>query len=465
MGVASSTAAGGQPLEVPADDREAPGGDTRSALKWSLITSLVVQVMNTISGTELARGLGVDNRGALAAAMLWPLILGNIATLGLEESLTYHVAREPRRSGQLLGSALALFAIQSTVATFVTMGVVALALDAKADEVVTAGLICSLYVPFNMLGVLLNGTLNGLHRYRWCNFVRLAVVFLVVGGQTALLIADRFTIENLVISYVACHLITALIAGSYVRRTRPTGVRPDRATMRSLVAYGVRSHSSFVPASLNARLDQLVISVFLTARELGLYVVAVTLTSMTTLVGGSVAYATLPNVASQPEGEARIMLARRLVSLTLVVSTIVAIPIWFAAPLLLHGFFGADFESATTVCRILVLASIALSTNRAIEAVLRGVGRPLAAGMSEFVGLGVTGVALAVLLPLLGIEGAAIASVVAYLVAGGWMLWRATKALDTSAVRLLVPDREALAIVAGRLRAIVRLVRGRRAAG
>jgi O-antigen/teichoic acid export membrane protein len=457
----SAVPAGG----VEADGQgDAPAGDARAALKWSLLTSLLLQVVNTISGIELARGLGVEQRGALAAAMLWPLIVGNIATLGLEESLTYHIARQPSRAGRLLGSGLALFAIQSVVFTALTMGVVALALGAKAHDVVVGGLIYALYVPFNMLGVVFNGTLNGLHQYKACSLVRLTVGLLVIGVQTVLLITGPFTVQALVTAFVCCYLATAVVAGNLVRRAHPAGgVRADRETMRSIAWYGVRSHSSYVPASLNARLDQLVISVFLSTRQLGLYVVAVTLTSMTALIGGSVAYATLPNVASLPEGPGRVMLARRLVSLTLVVSTIVAVPIGLAAPLLLHGFFGEGFTSAGEVARILVLASIVLSTNRAIEAVLRGVGRPLAAGMSEFVGLGATAVALAALLPLMGLTGAAVASLIAYLVAGGWMLWRATKVLETTAMRLLIPDREALEIVRSRLRLIVAGIRGSRA--
>jgi Na+-driven multidrug efflux pump len=63
----------------------------------------------------------------------------------------------------------------------------------------------------------------------------------------------------------------------------------------------------------------------------------------------------------------------------------------------------------------------------------------------------------------MGLTGAAVASLIAYLVAGGWMLWRATKVLETTAMRLLIPDREALEIVRSRLRLIVAGIRGSRA--
>ena len=88
--------------------------------------------------------------------------------------------------------------------------------------------------------------------------------------------------------------------------------------VRRLFAYGIRSHASTMPSQLNQNLRS--------ARDLGLshddqlgvYVVAVTMTSLTALFGSSVAYAALPNVAGLPQGQR--LSGRRLVTLTLLIS-------------------------------------------------------------------------------------------------------------------------------------------------
>ena len=64
-----------------------------------LRTSVLLQVLNAVSGIELARGLGLHNRGALAAAVLWPTVAGSLGTLGIEESITYHIARQAQDPG------------------------------------------------------------------------------------------------------------------------------------------------------------------------------------------------------------------------------------------------------------------------------------------------------------------------------------------------------------------------------
>jgi O-antigen/teichoic acid export membrane protein len=402
---------------------------------------------------ELARGLGVEGRGELAVAMLWPTVIGNIATLGLEESMTYHVARARDKAGALLGSSLVLCTIQSLIFTAATLAVIPLVLREHSSYVIASALIYSLYVPFNMYGVTLNGTLNGLHRYEWFNTVRLAVGVLVLTAQTVLLLTGAMQVEVLVVAFVSCYLATGVVAGWLVSRARPGRLRFDRATIREVFAYGARSHASSTSNFLNQRLDQLVISMILPAKQLGLYVIGVTFTSLVVFVGGSMAYATLPNVAGLAAVEERAVLARRLVSLTLLLSALVSIPIIVLAPLLIRGLFGAEFVPAVEITRILVLAVVVLSTNRALEAVLRAVGRPLDAGISELVALGTTIAGLAVLLPLLGIVGAAIASGLAYLTAGFWMVRRATRALEVRAGLLMTPDRAAIEALVARLRA------------
>jgi ABC-type Co2+ transport system permease subunit len=86
---------------------------------------------------------------------------------------------------------------------------------------------------------------------------------------------------------------------------------------------------------------------------------------------------------------------------------------------------------------VLLVASIPLGTARVLEAVLKGVNRPLHAGFAEGAGLIVTAVGLAALLPTLGLMGAAITSLAAYLLAAGVALHLANRALGTTGAELL----------------------------
>jgi O-antigen/teichoic acid export membrane protein len=441
------TSVAGATVEAPVEDRSAA-----RAVKLTLRASLIVQVLNMVSGIELARGLGVSGRGELAAAMLWPSVIGVIATLGLEESMIYHVARARTALGRLIGSGLALCAAQSLAFTALTLALVPIALHKHPSQTVVSGLIYSTFVSMNMVAVTLNAVLNGLHRYGWYNVVRLSIGFGVVASQTVLLATGAFSVRWIVIAIAACYVANAVFVWALVRRVGAGRMPADRATVRAIFGYGIRSHAGTTSSFLNQRLDQLVISAFLTARQLGLYVVAVTLTLLPPLLGGSVAAAALPNVAALDTHEEQILLARRLVSFTLIASAMLALPFIVLAPLFVKLFFGHAFVAGANITRITSVASIALATNRVLEAVLRGVGRPLAAGLAEIVALGTTVVGLATLLPALGLVGAAWASLLAYFVSGAWMTWRLRGVLGVPVMKLLTPDREGVQMLTRRLR-------------
>jgi O-antigen/teichoic acid export membrane protein len=93
------------------------------------------------------------------------------------------------------------------------------------------------------------------------------------------------------------------------------------------------------------------------------------------------------------------------------------------------------------VCRVLLVATVALSTGRAVGAVLKAINRPLDAGIAETLALLVTIAALAVLLPAMGIMGAGVASLLAYLASTVFAVHRAARALASSPLGLLLPTR------------------------
>jgi O-antigen/teichoic acid export membrane protein len=208
--------------------------------------------------------------------------------------------------------------------------------------------------------------------------------------------------------------------------------------------------------SLNERADQLVISIFFSATSLGLYVVAVTLTSLTTLVGFSFALVALPMIARVELLAERRRIARLIVSATLVGATAVSIPIFILEPWIIKVLFGVEFADAAGVGRVLLVAGIVFALNRVLEALLQAVGRPLESSIGEGVALAITAGGLAALLPALGIMGAGVTSFLAYFASSAFMLRRSARALGVSARWLLKPERGTLK----RARSLMRLAPG-----
>jgi O-antigen/teichoic acid export membrane protein len=394
----------------------------RRALANSFATSIAIQGLNAFTGVVLARNLGPHNRGTLAAILLWAGSLTIIGSLGLTDALTYYAARK-RLVGSLVGTSIAVGLVQSVVLAAIGFVLFPFALGGFGTAAVDTAQAYLAYVPVFLLNLYAMSILQGLGRLGAFQLIRALQIVAVASGLAALLATDNVTIKHVVATYFAAYLSCLVISGALVLQNCTTKITVDRRLLRNILGFAIRSHSSNVSGMLNERLDQLLISLFLAPLQLGLYVVAVTLTSLTTLVGASVSIVALPTVAGA-SAEERPFLIGRYVRLTIAGAWVVTIPMIGLTPSLIRLFFGHDYLGASAACRILLLAAVVLVTARMLGVLLKAMGRPLDAGIAEFVALGTTIVCLPVLLPLLGIVGAAVASLVAYFVSGAWSLHR-----------------------------------------
>jgi O-antigen/teichoic acid export membrane protein len=403
----------------------------------SLVATALIQLLNVLTGIILARTLGPSGRGELAAVVLWPTMLWTVGNLGVVDSVTFHSARRTAPQRSIVSTSLAIALVQSAVLVAIGLVLVPLVLAKQEASVVRDCLIFLASIPTSLVTLYLASVLNGTHRFVPFNLVRATVFLGNAAGLVALAIASELTVTSAMIAYLASQVLTVLIAVIFVLPSSGPPSRPQRLLAREMLAYGWRSQLSTISNLLNERVDQLVISIVLAPASLGLYVVAWTMTSLSSMIGYSVTFAALPKVAQAKSAEERRARAHRYVFLTFISTAAVTVPVLLLAPEILRIVFGGDFVQATGVTRVLLVASIPLGTARVLEAVLKGVNRPLHAGFAEGAGLIVTAVGLAALLPTLGLMGAAITSLAAYLLAAGVALHLANRALGTTGAELL----------------------------
>lgn len=357
----------------------------------------------------------------------------------MADAITFYAARRKASIGALIGTSGALGVAQAALLAVIGVTALSLIFAGYRDTVMTSAYLFLAIIPLNLATLYLMGILNGVHRYVWFNAIRVLVVLSSALGFAALTLNDQLTVRTAVIAYLCAHVVAIVVAVIGVTRSGATKLEYNGHLARALLGFGVRSHASNVSALLNERLDLLVISILLAPAQLGLYVIAVTLTSATALVGTSASQAALPVIARHEEARDRYEAARRYISVTFLLSTAATVPMLILAPTLIGLLFGSAFRPASDVCRVLLVATVFLSTARVAEAVLKAIGRPLEAGIAETVALLATFAGLALLLPALGLIGAGVASLLAYLVGAAYALVRVASALSVSPLVLLLP--------------------------
>ncbi len=410
--------------------------DTRAIAASFAVTNLILG-LNLVTGVLLARSLGPHNRGELAAILLWPSLLTSLGGLGIADALTYHAARRTNTLGTVIGTSLLVALVQSVVLGVVAILVVPPVLSARGIEPSGVVYLSFLYIPFFFLADYLIWAVAGAQRLSWFPALRLSIALFTATLLLAIWLIGDLSVGSALLVYPAAFALSALAASAVIIRGGGWRLGYSGKLARALLAFGSRSQLSTASTVLNQRLDQVVIALFLTPAVLGTYVVAVAISSLPAAAGGAMAYVVFPRVSALPAGKVRADMARQSLQLTLFASLALAVVLIGTLQWLVGLLVGSAYDAAVNVARVLVVASVFLSMNSTLTALLKAVGQPLQAGLGGALALVVTIAGLILLVPLYGIMGAAVVSLAAYAVSAAFLLHRAARELEMSMSTLL----------------------------
>ncbi|MFP5310026.1 MAG: lipopolysaccharide biosynthesis protein [Actinomycetes bacterium] len=415
--------AGSDPLRGLAA-RFLPDGVSRRSLLAPVWSSVAIQLASALSGIALARGLGADARGLLAAVTLWPLTVTMLLEFGVSEYLTVETARRGlRRGAGLVRSAQRLAFLATPVA-----GVVAILLLWSQDRVSPAPFVITgfafVYPLLNLRTLAYAGALNGAGHHSSFQAIRVLVPVSNAVAMVALFAAGLLTVPHALVVMVLGNWLALRIARlGFRRRIEDDG---DRASLRTLLRGGVGFQASSVFANLVMRVDQLVVAAVLGDAALGLYVVAVTISSPISTLAASLAALVLPDVARGGDRRRRFLSYQAMV---LVVGGVGATVLAFSVDVVVPLLFGTDFTGSVPASRYLAFAGVPLASMLVTVAALKAAGDVRGAIAGQALASACAAVGLAVVLGRSGILGAAQVSLLSYVV-GATFLWaRAVRSL------------------------------------
>ena len=216
--------------------------------------------------------------------------------------------------------------------------------------------------------------------------------------------------------------------------------RADRhVTLKSLVVFGFPSALSTLPQFFNLRLDQMAVAAVLPARQLGVYVTAVAWSACVPMLSSALAVVVSPRIAAEAmESERRRRFTRGVQGAAWLIAVPVAV-LLAVAPFGITVVFGLAFEQAVLPAMILVIASGVNAFNGMLEELLRGSGRPDATFFAETIGAAAGLPALFLLLPLAGLTGASVASLVGYVAAAIVLIVYSRRAAGVDVLSVIDP--------------------------
>jgi O-antigen/teichoic acid export membrane protein len=393
--------------------READSTRFSPSYRRSLVLSTILNIASVgsaaVSGVFVARELGPTDRGVYAAALAWYGVTSVLLEFGQSASTVYHISRDRESARDYVATSGAICA---------TIGVAVAAIGYFGASILLEGSYeprLGYQIAFVMCGASVAATsyvaaLQAINITLW-NGVRLAqpllnliLVFVLIWAEHLTLLAALACLASTI--FIRGGLSIALCGRLGVLRGKVIG-----SSARAKIRYGMKQFAASAPTALNARLDQVILSMTVPSAALGQYAVATSLTSLGTPFVAAMGQAAFPRIAASTKSGVAVRRFKKVsiagsFAAAFVFMSILAI----SAPWGVPAIYGNDYQSAVVLAWILAPGGVLLASNQVMADMLSASGRPLLVARAQLIGIVITVVLVAVLIPRAGVRGAAVAS-------------------------------------------------------
>jgi O-antigen/teichoic acid export membrane protein len=375
-----------------------------------------------LGGVLLARTLGPTARGEYAAITAWLDVALIIGQCGQPAALCFYVARDPAYGRQYVATSRSFMLV--TGALVLIAGVLFAPLLAHGSSGMAAGyrIACGAAMAA-LAGSGYVSSLQARDLHQW-NVVRVSQPLLSLTAITGLWALRLLTLHSALTVLAVTLLLQAVYAYCCCRFSGLAPGASEAALVGPLASYGLTQLAALAPATFNAQLGQLVLSQTVPPADLGRYAIAVSLTLLPMPLVSAIGNVAFPRLAAlRVATEA----TRRLQFLAVIGSAAIAsailLPLGAVAYWMVPLIFGAGYRGAVPLLWMLIPGAIFAACGQVVGDLLRGRNQLAVVAWAQGPSAVFLVVLLIVLLPIIGVMGAAISSTVAYGVALALMLW------------------------------------------
>src|SRR5450631_215197 len=364
--------------------RSIRSGSVHRAAVGAISAGVVGQMALLLSGVVFARLLGPHGRGDLALLLLLPAIVYQLGNLGLPLACGYFIARNPDQTAAIARRLRAVVLTQAVLLVVIHGTAIAVVVWPRGPALRAAALLTLPWTPAWLTFEYGLAVLQGQRRFLSFNVLRWLPTLTNVAAAAVLLIAPwrnvALVVAMLVVSTAVLGCGTLVFALS---RSPGRAIDGEIPTLRQMAAFGAKGVlGASYPVEM-LQLDQLLVGLFLSASDLGLYVVALSFINLPRFISQSLGWVAYPYVASERDQLRQRTAMWRFFWATTAITLVVVVGLEILLPSLVQLFFGEQFAGAVPISRVLLVGAVLLSARRILAEVMKGAGNPAAGSIAE----------------------------------------------------------------------------------
>ncbi len=405
------------------------------ALVGTFATSVFIQGCTVLQAILIARLLGPVGRGEYAAVILWPAMFAGLGIFGSNIAIARASAKLDDH-GKVLRTAIVLSFITSAISSLVCFIVLPLLMPQAESHLVNLARVFVLFIPINHLGLNLLAVDQGSGNFRNFNFTRAILNPLYVTILVWLWLLGIREVRWFVIALLIGNL--AVVVVRLFLAIRKYSILGKLYSLASLVKQSVHFGLAGIAQPLYLQADKALILWLLGAKNLGLYMVALSASAVIgsiTNSAGMVSF-TMAAQANKGGGFQRVAKTFRIsVLLWLFFGGILAAVMPFVLPLV----YGRNFTDAVNPARLLIIGSAFAGLANMLEQSVRGQGKAFIGLEGRFAGLVIMAISGLFLAGVLGLTGMCLAYIAGQLVCLVVIIWRSNRHYSVKAIDVYMP--------------------------
>lgn len=377
---------------------------------WIMVCRIAQAFITLIIGTISARYLGPSNYGIINYAVSVVAFMVPVVQLGLRHILVQEIVNQPENEGKVVGTSLALSAIASALGI---VGVAAFAMIAnrgKTDTIIVC-VLSSISLVFQCLEMiqywfqakLLSKyvAITSLAAYAIASIYR---VILLVTGQSVHWFALAQSVDFCMI---------AVILAVIYKRVGTQKLSFSWSLGKQLVSKSRYYIVSGLMVTLFSHTDHVMLTLMCGEAENGIYSAAYTCASLLTFVYAAVIDSVRPVIFESKKHDQQSFErnVKRLYTLILYLGLAQSLVFTISAPLIVGLLYGQDYQASVGVLQILTWYTAFAYTGTVRNIWILAMDKQKIIWVINLLGALLNVAGNAVLIPLIGASGAAIASV------------------------------------------------------
>lgn len=383
---------------------------------WMFFGQMFSLLVSFFIGAWLARYLGPENYGVFNYAIAFVGLFGVIAPLGIDAILSRELITYPEKSDELMGTAFVLKIIGGFIAFSLTcVAAYFLETDYLIKFIIVIFSFNFLFAPLNVIATFFNSNVKAKNNVLVITITTVLISILKIGlilsGLGILWLSVIFLLEAFFQSFGL--FIIYKNNGFFIKKwvfNRNLSLNFLKKSLFLMLASAA--------AVIYLKIDQVMIGKMMNSANVGLYAAAVKLSDIWYFVPGMICGSLFPAIINAKKSNQELYKNRlkNLYLLMFLLSVAIALPISLLSKQLMFWIFGNDYISAASVLSIYVWAGVGVFLGTAVNQYLMSENMLRTIFILNILTMATNIVLNLYFIPLIGLNGAAIATLISYLI-------------------------------------------------